>query len=235
MKKIFFTVAFLAYIMLGCTACGSANKPSEKEANSDTSPESVVSEITPTKEEASDFSEIENLFVDIITNSTISVSLKNQKIHVKVDTQLSSEEAPDEWDTTVGAIEEALQSACEIADSHNAQTVYVEINSMDEKILMSGFEGKIRYNMFSEKTETEESNPPTITKFEYDQISVGMRLTEVREIIGGPGELQTQIGEVSKYSFPISTYRWYGTKDGSYADILFDGYEVYSKVELWLE
>lgn len=236
MKKLPFVLALFMIGILCLTSCNRADKPnSDIKEEPDAPSESDTTAVNLDKDDMPDFTEIKDLFANIITDSTISVSLNSGKIHVKIATNLPSEEAPDGWDAMVTDAEAALQIACKTADTYNAKTVYVEIDSIDEKIMMSGFDSKIQYNMFEKTIETGESNPPTITKFEYDQIAVGMRLTEVREIIGGPGELQNQIGEVSKYSSPISTYRWYGSKDGSYADILFDGYEVYSKVELWLE
>lgn len=212
------------------SSCG-ADDPNEV---SDVSDPPVETEEVKSEEPAENYDEIEVLFADIVPDAELTVKPRSGLIYVGIKTNWANEK-PDTWDDTISALNSAIEAAEPLAADHSAKTVSVELLSEDETILASGFQGAVKYNLFEEKKQSSASNPPTITKFEYDQISVGMRLAEVNEIIGGPGTLESEYGEVSKYSNPIRTYRWYGEKEGSYADILFDGYEVYSKVELFLE
>lgn len=217
----------LAFIL---SSCG-ADEPSE---TPDVPEPHVEAEEVKSEEKAENYDEIEVLFADIAPDAELTVKSRSGAIYVGIKTNWPNEKS-DTWEETVSALNSAMETAEPLAADYGAKTVSVELFSEDETILASGFQGAVKYNLFEEREQSSASNPPTITKFEYDQIAVGMTLTEVREIVGGPGTLQSQIGEITKYSDPVSTYRWYGEKDGSYADILFDGYEVYSKVELFLE
>lgn len=188
-------------------------------------------------ENESDYSDISELFSSVVPDSEIKVNLRNGKtLHTKIKTQLSSESAPEGWPDTLAAFGEALAAADEKKGEYGASTASAEILSSDEIILSSGYNAKVQFNKFAERDlgESEGANPPTISKFEYDQISVGMTLSQVREIVGGDGTLESSVGTAGVTS-TVHTYRFSGEKEGSYADILFDDYVVYSKIEVWLD
>lgn len=185
-----------------------------------------------TKDSSTDeYLEIVDLFSEVVPDSEIKVSLRNGKtLHAKIKTQFSAEFAPDGWADILATFETALFAADEKKENYDASVVSAEILSADEIILSSGFNAKVQFNKFEERDlgESGGTNPPTISKFEYDQITVGMTLSQVREIVGGDGTLESSIGNVLTYHFP-------GAKDGSYASVLFDDYVVYSKSQIFLE
>ena len=229
MKKFYLCCLFLALTVI-ISSCG-ADEPNEVP---DAPAPPAETEEVKSEELEENYDEIQTLFADIVPDAELTVKSRSGSIYVGIKTNWANEK-PDTWKETVSALNSAMETAEPLAEDYSAKTVSVELLSEDETILASGFQGAVKYNLFEEKEQGSARNAPTITKFEYDQIAVGMTLTEVREIIGGAGELQTQIGEVSEYIDPVRVYRWYGEKEGSYADISFDGYEVYFKVELLLE
>lgn len=240
MKRKIFAVLLTMFTLLFLSACGGGQEAAEPEA-----PPQKESEAEPTAEqeksegadEKETYPDIIELFSSVAPDSEIKVSLRNGKtLHTKIKTQFSSESAPEGWADTLTAFGEALSAADEKKGDHGASTASAEILSADEIILSSGFNAKVQFDKFEEKAPIgeENTNPPTISKFEYDQISVGMTLSQVREIVGGDGNLENSIGTAGVTS-TVQTYRFLGEKEGSYADILFDDYVVYSKVQIFLE
>ncbi len=226
---------FLIMLCIACIFLSACNGNDKENNNSSEKSQTIEDDIASKKEEESvDYSEVENLFAEIIPDSDVSVSLKGERLRVKIETSLASNTASDEWSIMMQDLTSALISADELSESYQASIVSVEVYAEDETILASGFDGALRFNLFEEKEPEGKENPPTISKFEYDQVMVGMSLTEVRELIGSDGVLQSEVGTAGVTDV-IRTYRWFGEKDGSYADILFSEYKVYSKVELWLD
>ena len=202
------------------------------------SQEDISPDTSDTQDSSVDeYSGIADLFSSVVPDSEIKVSLRNGKtLHTKIKTQLPSESAQEDWESIIMAFGEALATADERKGEYGASVASAEILSADEIILSSGFNAAVQFNKFEERDLGGEgkTNPPTISKFEYDQISVGMTLSQVREIVGGDGTLESSVGTAGVTS-TVQTYRFLGEKEGSYADILFDDYVVYSKIQIFLE
>lgn len=240
MKRKILVVLLAMFTLLFLSACGGGQEAAEPEA-----PMQEESEAEPTVEqekseradEKETYPDIIELFSSVAPDSEIKVSLRNGKtLHAKIKTQLPAESAPDGWADTLAEFETALAAADEKKGEYGASVASGEILSADEIILSSGFNAKVQFNKFEERDlgEGGDENPPTISKFEYDQISVGMTISQVREIVGGDGTLENSIGTAGVTS-TVQTYRFLGEKEGSYADILFDDYVVYSKLQIFLE
>ena len=229
MKKAL--VAFLSLsLMVSLTACSNTSNtlpPAEPEEEPQ-----IVEEIV--QEET--FSDLISLYESICSDAEISVHRHEIYLDVTlVCPNLSAESQPESWAETISALTSALEQSHTLAKEYGVQTVAGVIALEDGTVLASGMNGKVAFDAFHhDDIQSSGENPPTITKHEYNQIAVGMSLSEVREIIGGGGELQTQVGQAGITSV-TQTYRWYGEHEPSYADILFDDFKVYSKVELWLE
>ena len=239
MKRSFlvFLLIFLALFFL--TACD-GNQETE-EVNPTPTEESKVTPAAETQPPEGGgketYPDIIELFSSVYPDSEIKVSLRNGKtLHTKIKTQLPSESAQEDWESIIMAFGEALATADERKGEYGASVASAEILSADEIILSSGFNAAVQFNKFEERDLGGEgkTNPPTISKFEYDQISVGMTLSQVREIVGGDGTLESSVGTAGVTS-TVQTYRFLGEKEGSYADILFDDYVVYSKIQIFLE
>lgn len=239
MKRKFIAIIFALVIPLSLAACSDTQDDAELEQPSSQEAQPQNDEYTePKNEELSQYEDIQALFSGIVPEAELKTSLKNgNRIHTKIVTSFSSDAAPEGWEEIVAGFNDALSAAHESASDYSVMTASGEILAGDETILASGFNGTIQFDKFGhsfELNEEESVNPPTISKFEYEQISVGMTLSQVREIVGGDGTLEDSIGTPGVTSL-IQTYRFLGEAEGSYADILFDNYKVYSKVELFLE
>lgn len=236
MKKRFFAVLLTLSIIFSFSACGDSQEdtPAPDYSTSDPQPVSAENSISDKKEpeNALEYEKILELFSAIIPDAELKVSVKNGKrLHVKIKTDLHSDVALDDWDNTMISFDKALSDAKEIVLNYEFEQVSAEIIAEDETILASGFNGALKFNKFEEKSLTDADtgkNRPTISKFEYDQITVGMTLSQVREIVGGDGTLENSIGTAGVTS-SVQTYRFPGEKEGAYADILFEDYVVYSK------
>lgn len=229
LSKQFLKILMALMLLCALSACGSE----ETEVPSESSPDTTE----PVAEKpAESYDDIAALFADVCPGSEIVVSQQSSRIHARIITDIPSDVKPDGWEDTLSRFESALSESNDCASSHGASAVSAQIESCDEVILSSGFDGSVKFDLFNEKSQDKKENPPTISKFEYDQISVGMTLSQVREIIGGDGTLQSEIGTAGSPVGMISTYRWIGEgREGAYADILFNNYQVYSKQQLWLE
>jgi len=149
-----------------------------------------------------------------------------------------AQEKKETYDEITALYADIIPDAEISATLRNGKTVYVKIktdllsdaepDSWEETLTALG-------DALAAPTAGEGSiNPPTISKFEYDQISAGKTLSQVREIVGGDGTLESSYGTVGVIPM-VQTYRFLGEQEGSYADILFDDYKVYSKFEFMLE
>lgn len=79
------------------------------------------------------------------------------------------------------------------------------------------------------------SNPPTITKAEFDKIKNGMSYKQVAEIIGGPGEVLSEAGEEGTEFYTVM-YMYEGEGMlGANANFTFQGGKLQAKAQLGLE
>lgn len=223
MRKIF---VILSIVIIFVSACGAEDTSAPTEQGE---PEEVVTT------ETEDYTPIEEVFSSAFPDAEVSAKKEGTRIAVYILSDLSAEEPPAGWEDIISDLSAALETTHDMAAEYGAATVSVQLEAPDETILASGFNGKIQFDFFNQE-EIEDSNPPTITQFEFEQISVGMTLTEVQDIIGGPGKLESEIGSAGSSTGSVRTYRWEGTGDTlSYAVVLFDDYSVYSKMDFGLE
>ena len=188
MKRIF---AILPVVMISVflSACGAGDTsvPAEQD-----DPAKVVTTTEPEADKA-DYTSIEEVFSFVFSDTEVSARKEGTRIAVYILSGLSAEEIPSGWDDITSDLSAALKTAHDMADEYDATTVSVQLEAPDGTILASGFNGKIQFDFFNQE-EVADFNLPTISQFEFDQISVGMTLTEVKDIIGGPGTLESEIG-----------------------------------------
>ena len=67
-----------------------------------------------------------------------------------------------------------------------------------------------------------EVNKPTITKAEFDKIKNGMSIKEVEKIIGGEGELSSEVGAEGDTNYTV-LYMYKGEAFASNANVTFQG------------
>lgn len=100
--------------------------------------------------------------------------------------------------------------------------------------------GNVKFNVFSgigtEEIKAPEDNPDTITLDEFNQIRNGMEYQEVFDIIGGRGELLSDVDMGFGDEYYTATYSWVGEGSlGANANVMFQGGKVVSKAQFGLE
>ncbi|UED72101.1 DUF3862 domain-containing protein [Brevibacillus sp. HD3.3A] len=78
-------------------------------------------------------------------------------------------------------------------------------------------------------------NKPTISKAEFDKLKNGMTYEQVVEIVGGPGEMMSEVGSAGD-QFHTVMYTWEGEGSiGANANAMFQGGKLNSKAQLGLQ
>lgn len=139
-------------------------------------------------------------------------------------------EAPENWDDIVANFLEAETGARELSSTI---PVVLYLQDYDGNNYLTILNGKEKYSAF--KTYSVGGyNPPTITMEEYNAISTGMTYQEVYDIVGGPGEVSSELELESGYH--TVTREWEGTGEYlSYAIVTFENGKVRSKHQSGLE
>lgn len=138
-------------------------------------------------------------------------------------------EPPENWEEIHANLLDASTGAKEAAEGALI-VLYLQDSGGNNYLTIS--DGQEKYSAFKTYS-TEVFNPPTITMEEYNAISPGMTFQEVYDIVGGPGEVTSEI-ELSSYT--SVTREWQGTGGSfSYAAVTFDDGKVRSKHQYGLE
>lgn len=206
--------------------CGAETEPAKASPSPSTS-----SATEPTSK--NDFSDIISIFEQVPGTESVSVSDHGKTLLVVLHTNLG-EEIPEDWSAKKESFSDALMAASETDTSQEYADIGVQMESSNASILLSGYSGSIKFDVFEKAPPAKTENSPTITASEYEKIYIGMPMSDVKDLIGGSGELQVQIGSAENMFGMQQTYRWYGEEPGSYADIIFDNYKVFYKVEVFL-
>lgn len=227
MKRFLFLLLLVVFLF-SLTAC-SKNEPSKPiETDSQENKEQTIAK--PNDE----YKEIKQCFSSIGNEWEVKAHKTNQRLEIViVASELSSDAAPENWQEILSSTETAMKEAQTQAENSGFPMLSAQIELNDGTILASGYNGSIKYDKYNHTNiEQNEKNPPTISKFEYDQITVGMSLSQVNDIIGGSGTLESSVGTAGVTSV-VRTYTWQGD-NGGYASVVFEDYEAYFKTEFGL-
>ena len=117
----------------------------------------------------------------------------------------------------------------------------VHVRDADRKnLIVVDNNGNVKCNVFTgvgqEEIKAPEDNPDTITLDEFNQIRNGMEYQEVFDIIGGRGELLSDVDLGFGDEYYTATYSWVGEGSlGANANVMFQGGKVVSKAQFGLE
>ena len=167
-------------------------------------------------------------FSDVIPNSSVALVKTGIPAIVCVSTNYSSEEKPEDWadvcERLLGAIKTFKQGS-----------IAVRVVSSDGAILASTYNHRILFDAFADQ-DTGGFNAPTITLGEYNKIQIGMTLQEVVDIIGGIGEVLSDVDLGIGDEYRTVMYMWEGEGiAGANANITFQGGKVTAKAQFGLE
>lgn len=177
--------------------------------------------------------------MEIITGyglpDTSEIVLVDNRIEISVPTEYSVDAMPETWESI---LQEAESTGIALQSDFPDYTITIMYKDGEGNILLNVTDGACKYNAFEIETDpvTEEENPPTITMAEYNQIETGMTYFQVCDIIGGYGEVLSEVdlGIGSEYATEI--YMWEGEGiTGANANVTFQGGKVTAKAQFGLE
>lgn len=142
---------------------------------------------------------------------------------------------PENWTDIYDSILNAANGISEAVPDMEWKNTVIYLRDTDGNNILSVTNGKESYCVFS--TETSGGyNPPTITLEEFNAIMIGMTYQEVYEIIGGPGEVISEVDLGLGEQYRTVMRQWMG--EGSLvanANITFQGGKVTLKAQLGLQ
>jgi hypothetical protein len=124
-------------------------------------------------------------------------------------------------------------------------TSYVPLRAVSELLGANvGWDGKTSTITITKETPTTTTAPSkpsnteskvTVTKAEYDKIQKGMSYEEIKAIIGGEGELTSEMGLPGEEGYTTSyTYNGVG-EPGANAAFMFQNGQLYDKLQFGLK
>ena len=166
---------------------------------------------------------------------TSEVVIISDRAEISVPTDYSADAMPDTWETireNAESIGASLQS--EVPD----YAIILMYKDSEENILLTVQSGECKYDAFEIDAVpiTEGENPPTITLAEYNQIETGMTYFQVCDIIGGYGEVLSEVDLGIGSEYATEMYMWEGEgMAGANANVTFQGGKVTAKAQFGLE
>lgn len=197
----------------------------------------ATSTVSVTAADTETYDDISSIFAQAFPNEQISVKKRDRYLLTVVTMENASTEKPaSDWDSTLSSLCNATVESCNVLSENEKYTLKNMVGQIvngNGDILATVYNGKVMYTAYRDKAELEEENrnSATITQHEFDMISIGMRYSDVVEIIGGEGALYTEIGSAGSAVGDYKSYVWYG--EGSFpgwAVLTFKDYELYGKV-----
>lgn len=166
---------------------------------------------------------------------TSEVVIFSDRAEISVPTDYSADAMPDTWEAireNAESIGASLQS--EVPD----YAIILMYKDAEGNILLTVQSGECKYDAFEIDTApvAEDENPPTITLAEYNQIETGMTYFQVCDIIGGYGEVLSEVDLGIGSEYATEMYMWEGEgMAGANANVTFQGGKVTAKAQFGLE
>lgn len=179
--------------------------------------------------------EILDTAVSLGLPDTSEIVLVDNRIEISAPTEYSVDAMPETWESI---LQEAESTGIALQSDFQGYTVTIMYKDGEGNILLNVTDGACKYNAFEIETEpvTEEENPPTITMAEYNQIETGMTYFQVCDIIGGYGEVLSEVDLGIGSEYATEMYMWEGEGiTGANANVTFQGGKVTAKAQFGLE
>lgn len=228
MKRIL-SVLLSMLLVLAMAACGGETPAPD----SDTVEPEAQSEDGAAEES---YDDIAQLFADVCTGE-VSVHNRNGHLEVRIlSNDLTADAAPEAWTDILDRLGTALEaSEQKAAETYGSQTVTAQLELEDGTVLASGYGGVVKFDLFTADTTYKEVGNGVMTLALFGQIQTGMSYQEVRDIVGGDGELISSV-DIGEPELKTEMYTWNGNGPiGSNANVMFQGGKVSSKGQFGLE
>lgn len=234
-RPISFILACL--IVISLTACGAdTSSPSSVPSSTPINTSSATTTTSQEPVQTETYPKIRECFSTINENWKIVIyERKNRLEVVLLADDLNHDAAPENWDDILLSLENALIEADPLTSDNGFSMLSAQINVADGTILASGYDKKVRFDLFNAKTTYKESGNGLITLSIFNKLKTGMTYAEVRDLIGADGELTSSV-DIGDYQYKTETYTWDGAGDfGANAIIMFQGGGLTSKAQYGLK
>lgn len=215
-----------AALMLLLTACSPAAEGPDLSAQMTPAPVSTPDPVDPVQDAV-----LAVLLETYDESAILSASVDGSKAQAEILCAESADTMPDGWaDTRAKA--EGVGAA--LIGGEVTTSVLCLMDSSDN-ILLTVIDGGISYDAFDEESHLA-YNAETISLAEFNAITTGMTYDEVVSIIGGPGEILSQVDLGLGIGAATVMYSWPGEGGvGANATVMFQGGQVVSKSQAGLQ
>lgn len=230
-KRLLFLALAASFVLL--PACSASDDSPSSTPTSDLLTESAQVESEPPRSTAKeDITEyLSELGYEVVTARESSTMIEFMLTQSGFSDQDLSVE-PENWEEIHASLLDAEQGAKEFSPD---LPVILYLQDNDGNNYLTVADGKEKYSAF--KTYSSSGyNPPTITMEEYNAIKTGMTFQEVYDIVGGPGEVSSEVDLGLGEEHHTIMRKWDGEGSiGANAIITFRGGKVTSKAQFGLE
>ena len=235
MKRILMLSIATTFLLCACSA--PENNPASLPENPTTS---VTNTLTP-KADSSTPSTIQSIKEYLTEKGYTVVSSKNASSRLEFYTTLPGLEgtvsvAPDNWEDTKNTLLETAVSSAEFIPEEESAIITLYLQDGEGNILASILGDKLSDSFNSSSLGNSTDNPNTITLEEFNAIKTGMEYQEVFDIVGGRGEILSEVdlGLGDEYVTIMFTWKGEGSL-GANANVTFQGGKVTTKAQFGLE
>lgn len=235
MKRIFALSAAIALLLCACSTSEGEPQPPKQDS-------SIETTVTLTPKVDSSAPSTTQIIKDYLTEQGYTVvSTKNATSRLEFYTTLPGldgkvSEAPEDWEDTKNALLETAVAANELIPEEESAIITLYLQDGEGNILASILGDKLSDSFNSSSPGNSTDNPNTITLEEFNAIKTGMEYQEVFDIVGGRGEILSEVdlGLGDEYVTIMFTWKGEGSL-GANANVTFQGGKVTTKAQFGLE
>lgn len=233
MKRCYLFIASAVLLAFLCSCAASGKKDQGQDQTHPTATSASEAESSPPKSTAKQ--DIETYLSDLgyeVVKTKESPSMFEFMVTLSGFSDQDLSEPPENWEEVRTNLLDAEQGSKKLSPD---LPVILYLQGNDGNNYLTVISGKERYNAF-ETYSASGDNPPTITMEEYNAIRTGMTFQEVYDIIGGAGEVVSEVDLGLGEEYHTVMRQWDGEGSfGANANVTFQGGKVTGKAQFGLE
>ncbi len=235
MKRIFALSAAIALLLCACSKSEGEPQPPKQDS-------SIETTVTLTPKVDSSAPSTTQIIKDYLTEQGYTVvSTQNATSRLEFYTTLPGlegkvSEVPEDWEDTKNALLETAVAANELIPEEESAVITLYLQDGEGNILASILGDKLSDSFNSSSPGNATDNPNTITLEEFNAIKTGMDYQEVFDIVGGRGEILSEVDLGLGDEYVTIMFTWKGEGSfGANANVTFQGGKVTTKAQFGLE
>lgn len=238
--KITMLALFAALLLSGCGAAPVNESPPADPATQTASspPEKTADQIALDKvSDSLSASFAPDSYKVTHRGNTVTAVATIPELGEKIAASLASKTLPDHWEDTIlsmTTIAQTLTNAVKEAGfSDTTAVLYIKSDLSKGDIYLTFLNGNLTFTIFDEPSEA--PNHSTISLAEFNQIKTGMTYDAVAKIVGGRGEILSEV-DIGDPAYYTAVIMWEGEGSvGANANMTIQGGLVTAKAQFGLE